>query len=115
MLDKSLEAKIVELQAKGSHSFICFPSLSFLLHPCTLSLNCCPADQLKEFKRQLEKESSLRMEDATKELNNVKLEVESKKHTLDQRQRQVESVVAEVPSTDQFFSQFEVVFWATSF
>ncbi|XP_022861143.1 uncharacterized protein LOC111381578 [Olea europaea var. sylvestris] len=69
VLDKSLEAKIVELQAK--------------------------ADQLKEFKRQLEKESSLRMEDATKELNNVKLEVESKKHTLDQRQRQVESVVAE--------------------
>lgn len=69
VLDKSLEAKIVELQAK--------------------------ADQLKEYKRQLEKESSLRMEDATKELNNVRLEVESKKHTLDQRQRQVESVVAE--------------------
>ncbi|KAL2477533.1 Kinetochore protein Nuf2 [Forsythia ovata] len=69
VLDKSLEAKIVELQAK--------------------------ADQLKEFKRQLEKESVLWTEDATKELNNVKLEVESKRHALDLRQRHVESVVAE--------------------
>ncbi|KAK4438293.1 Kinetochore protein NUF2 [Sesamum alatum] len=69
VLLKSLEAKLVELQTK--------------------------ADQLKEFRRQLEKETALRHEEVTKELNNVKLEVESKRHALEVRHRQVESVVAE--------------------
>lgn len=54
------------------------------------------ADQLKDFKRQLEKERAVRHEEADKELNNVEFEVESKRHALELRQRQVESVVAEV-------------------
>lgn len=66
---KSLEAKLVELQSK--------------------------ADQLKEFKRQVEKERAVRHEEADKELNNVEFEVESKRHALELRHRQVESVVAE--------------------
>ncbi|KAI3445639.1 hypothetical protein Pfo_002304 [Paulownia fortunei] len=69
VLIKSLEAKLVELQSK--------------------------VDQLKEFKKQLEKERALNHEDVGKELNNVKLEVESKRHALQLRHRQVESVVAE--------------------
>ncbi|KAG8368780.1 hypothetical protein BUALT_Bualt15G0082300 [Buddleja alternifolia] len=69
ILIKSLEVKLVELQSK--------------------------ADQLKEFKRQLEKERSLNREEASKELNNVKLEVESKRRGLETRHRQVESLVAE--------------------
>lgn len=69
VLIKSLEAKLVELQSK--------------------------ADQLKDFKRQLEKERAIRHEEADKELNNVEFEVESKRHALELRQRQVESVVAE--------------------
>ncbi|KAL8520958.1 hypothetical protein ACS0TY_011488 [Phlomoides rotata] len=66
---KSHEAKLVELQSK--------------------------ADQLKELQRQAEKERATLHEAANKELNNVKLEVESKKQALELRQRQVESVVAE--------------------
>ncbi|KAL3620860.1 hypothetical protein CASFOL_035772 [Castilleja foliolosa] len=69
VLIKSLEAKLVELQAK--------------------------ADQLKEFKKQLEKERALSHEEVEKELKNVKLEVNSKRNALESRQRQVESMVAE--------------------
>lgn len=70
VLIKSLEAKHVELQSK--------------------------VDQLKDMKRQLEKEREICFAEADKEFNNVKLEVESKKHELELRQREVESVLAEV-------------------
>ncbi|KAL7119542.1 hypothetical protein ACP275_02G069400 [Erythranthe tilingii] len=69
VLIKSHEAKLMELQSK--------------------------ADKLKEFKRQLEKERALHHEEGSKELNNVKLEVESKRHALELSQREVESIVAE--------------------
>ncbi|KAL0357154.1 UNVERIFIED_CONTAM: Kinetochore protein NUF2 [Sesamum calycinum] len=80
VLIKSLEAKLVELQSI--------------------------ADQLKEFRRQLEKETALRHEEVTKELNNVKLEVGSKKQALEVRHRQVESVVAEA---DAIISKKKIV------
>ncbi|XAR49393.1 hypothetical protein NMG60_11032579 [Bertholletia excelsa] len=70
MLDKSLEAKLVERQGK--------------------------VEQLDEVRKHLEKERDLRCEEATKELNNVKLEVESKRRDLELRQTKVEAVVAEV-------------------
>ncbi|XP_075501856.1 kinetochore protein NUF2 homolog isoform X2 [Primulina tabacum] len=69
VLNKSLEAKLVELQAK--------------------------VDQSKENKRQLEKERALNHEEVGKELSNVKLEVESNRRDLESRQRQVELMVAE--------------------
>ncbi|PON83922.1 Kinetochore protein Nuf [Trema orientale] len=70
VLDKSLEAKLLERQGK--------------------------VEQLEESKRQLEKERDLRCEEATKEFNQVKLEVESKRRNLEARQKSVEAVVAEV-------------------
>ncbi|KAF8404181.1 hypothetical protein HHK36_009062 [Tetracentron sinense] len=70
VLDMSLEAKLVERQGK--------------------------ADQLEESRKALEKERDLKLEEVTKELNNVKSEVESKRRGLEARQRKVEVVVAEV-------------------
>ncbi|KAL0422286.1 UNVERIFIED_CONTAM: Kinetochore protein NUF2 [Sesamum latifolium] len=80
ILIKSLEAKLVELQSI--------------------------ADQLKEFRRQLEKETALKHEEVTKELNNVKLEVGSKRQALEVRHRQVESLVAEA---DAIISKKKIV------
>ncbi|KAL0384570.1 UNVERIFIED_CONTAM: Kinetochore protein NUF2 [Sesamum radiatum] len=80
ILIKSLEAKLVELQSI--------------------------ADQLKEFRRQLEKETALKHEEVTKELNNVKLEVGSKRQALEARHRQVESLVAEA---DAIISKKKIV------
>lgn len=67
--EKSLEAKLVERQGK--------------------------ADQLEELRKQLEKERNLSYEAAAKELKNVKLEVESKRHGLEARQHDLEGVLAE--------------------
>ncbi|XP_047315097.1 kinetochore protein NUF2 homolog [Impatiens glandulifera] len=72
MIDKSLEANIVERQGKE--------------------------EQLKEQMKQLKKERDLRCEEATKELNNVKMEVEIRKHDLESRQSKVEALVAEMDS-----------------
>lgn len=58
-----------------------------------------PAEQLDELKKQLERERNLKFEEATKELDNVKLDVESRRRDLEARQRKVEAVVAEVLST----------------
>lgn len=70
MLEKSLEAKLVERQGK--------------------------AEQLDELRKQLEKERDLKCEEATKEFNNVKLEVDSRRRDLETRQKHVEAVVVEV-------------------
>ncbi|CAL5434484.1 unnamed protein product [Camellia sinensis] len=70
MIDKSLEAKLVERQGK--------------------------VEQLDEIRKQLEKERDFRCEEATKELNNVKLEVESMRCDLESRQAKIAAVVAEV-------------------
>lgn len=55
-----------------------------------------PAQQLDELKKQLERERDLKCEEATKEYNNINLEVESRRHELAARQRNVEAVVTEV-------------------
>lgn len=73
VLDKSLEAKLIEQQAK--------------------------ADQLDELKRQLQRERDLHCEEATKELNNVKFEMDAKRNSLMARQKQVEAVVTEADNT----------------
>ncbi|KAI3412608.1 uncharacterized protein J3R85_017138 [Psidium guajava] len=72
VLDKTLDAKLVELQGR--------------------------VEQLDELRKQAEKESHTKCEEATREANNVKMEVEHRKHELEQRQRKVESVVGEVDS-----------------
>ncbi|KAK1394917.1 Nuf2 domain-containing protein [Heracleum sosnowskyi] len=74
VLDKSLEAKLVERQGKAA--------------------------QLDELKKQLEKESQLKCEEATKELKNLKLEVESRKHRIESRQRNVEALLTEVDAIE---------------
>lgn len=98
MLDKSLEAKLVERQGKGNflsriHSVMLFPEVVFV------SLNLSPSspvEQLDDLRKQLEKERDLKCEEATKEFNNMKSEVESRRRDLEARQRNVEAVVVEV-------------------
>ena len=51
---------------------------------------------MDELQRQLQKERDLKFEESSKHLNDVKLEVESKRHELEARQKKVEDVVAEV-------------------
>ena len=53
-------------------------------------------EQLDELRKQLEKERDFKCEEAAKELNNVKLAVESRRHELEARQRKVEAQAAEV-------------------
>ncbi|KAK8294018.1 hypothetical protein V6Z12_D06G226800 [Gossypium hirsutum] len=72
VLDKSLEAKLIERLGK--------------------------VVQLEEHKRQLQKERDLKFEESTKHLNSVKSEVLSKRCELEARQKKVEDVVAEVDS-----------------
>ncbi|PQQ11842.1 kinetochore protein Nuf2 [Prunus yedoensis var. nudiflora] len=72
VLTRSLQAKLVEREGK--------------------------VEQLNELKKQLEKERDLKFEEASKELNNVKLEVESRRRDMEARQKDVEAAVAEVDS-----------------
>lgn len=53
-------------------------------------------EQLHESLKQLEKEKAVMYEDWIKQLNELKLEVESKRRQLEARQMDVESVVAMV-------------------
>ncbi|KAL0541111.1 hypothetical protein IC582_021146 [Cucumis melo] len=68
--DKSLQVKLVELQAK--------------------------VHQLKDLVTQTEKERDVTCEEATKDLIAVRSQVESLRHDLEQRQRNVEAVFMEV-------------------
>ena len=61
-------------------------------------------EQLEELRRHLEKERDAKCEEATKELNRVKHEVESRRHDLEVRQKNVEALVAEVSFHVSFFS-----------
>ncbi|KAH1128693.1 hypothetical protein J1N35_000071 [Gossypium stocksii] len=72
VLDKSLEAKLIEREGK--------------------------VGQLEEHQRQLQKERDLKFEESTKHLNSVKSEVLSKRCELEARQKKVEDVVSEVDS-----------------
>ncbi|PPD83993.1 hypothetical protein GOBAR_DD19081 [Gossypium barbadense] len=81
VLDKSLEAKLIERQVLKPFIFIVLP-----------------VGQLEEHKRQLQKERDLKFEESTKHLNRVKSEVLPKRCELEARQKKVEDVVAEVDS-----------------
>uniref|UniRef100_A0A7N0SWH5 Kinetochore protein Nuf2 N-terminal domain-containing protein n=1 Tax=Kalanchoe fedtschenkoi TaxID=63787 RepID=A0A7N0SWH5_KALFE len=70
LLDKSLDAKLVERQGK--------------------------VEQLDALRKQLLKERDVKCGDANKELNRLKMDIESWKHDLLTRQKKVEAVVAEV-------------------
>ncbi|KAH0889718.1 hypothetical protein HID58_052147 [Brassica napus] len=85
-LYKSLEAKVVERERTGKTWSICLPSLEIMF------LNFVLHESLK----QLEKEKQVMFDDWTKQLNELKLEVESRRRLLESRQNDVESVVAMV-------------------
>lgn len=70
VLDKSLEAKLLERQGR--------------------------LEELEETKKQLEKERDVRCEEAFKKFNQVKMEVESQRRHLEARQKNVEAVVSKV-------------------
>lgn len=53
-------------------------------------------DQLEELLKQLEKEKDLKCEEASKELNNVRAQVEYNRRGLEQRERNAEALVSEV-------------------
>ncbi|KAK7290609.1 hypothetical protein RIF29_05155 [Crotalaria pallida] len=53
-------------------------------------------EQMEELRKQVEKECNVMREEATKHLQSIKLEVESKRGAMEARQRNVESVLAEV-------------------
>ncbi|KAL3729589.1 hypothetical protein ACJRO7_026680 [Eucalyptus globulus] len=72
ILDKSHDANLIELQGRE--------------------------EQLDQLRKQVEKESHAKCEEATREFNNVKMEIKSRKQELEERQRKVESVVGEVDS-----------------
>ncbi|XP_057422081.1 kinetochore protein NUF2 homolog [Lotus japonicus] len=74
VLEKSLEAKLVERQSK--------------------------VEQMEELRKQLEKECSTMCEEATNYLSSAKSEVESKRCTLETRQRNVEAVLSEVDAVN---------------
>lgn len=70
VMDKSLEAKILERQGQ--------------------------VEQMKESWKAFEKERELKYEEATKELNRVKLELESEKSNMESRRKGVEAMWADV-------------------
>lgn len=53
-------------------------------------------ENLEELKRQSEKERDAKCDEAAKEVNRVKLNVESRRQELEARQKNVETVVGEV-------------------
>lgn len=57
-----------------------------------------PVEQLEEQKKIMYKERQVKIEEATRELNNVKQEVESRKQDLQTSHRKVAAMVAEVIS-----------------
>ncbi|TKY60161.1 Kinetochore protein nuf2 [Spatholobus suberectus] len=70
ILDKSLEAKLVERQSK--------------------------VEQMEELRKQLEKECNIMWEEATKNLSSTKSEVESQRCAIETRQRSVVAMLSEV-------------------
>lgn len=55
-------------------------------------------EQAVDLKNALEKERDLKQAEEIKELNKVKLQIESKLHDLEVRERNVEAMVAKVAS-----------------
>jgi kinetochore protein Nuf2 len=53
-------------------------------------------EHMEGLKKQLEKECSTMTEEGTKYLSSKKLEVESKRHAIETRQRNVEAVLSKV-------------------
>ncbi|KAL4588466.1 hypothetical protein LXL04_001357 [Taraxacum kok-saghyz] len=75
LMDKSLDAKLFELQGR--------------------------VDQLEELLQQLEKEKDLKCEEASKELNNVRSQVEFNRNGLEQRQKNIQALVAEADAINE--------------
>ncbi|CAH2047838.1 unnamed protein product [Thlaspi arvense] len=98
---KSLEAKVVERERVGKSWFyffslwILFPTSVSGTEAVVFSL-LSTVKQLHESLKQLEKEKQVMFDDWTKQLNELKLEVESKRRQLEARQSDVESLVAMV-------------------
>ncbi|KAH0884052.1 hypothetical protein HID58_060148, partial [Brassica napus] len=97
---KSLEAKVVERERTGKAWF-----MSSLFRDIVSQFCLCAeavisvlytVRQLHESLKQLEKEKEVMFDDWTKQLNELKLEVESGRRQLEARQNDVESVVTMV-------------------
>ncbi|XP_050157588.1 kinetochore protein NUF2 homolog [Malus sylvestris] len=91
---KAVKAKLSDdgVVSKSLHETILnlFPNISIGLLSKEKNLN--------ELKKQLERERDLKFEEASKDLNNVELEVESRRRDLETRQKAVEAAVEEVDS-----------------
>ncbi|XP_050208770.1 kinetochore protein NUF2 homolog isoform X1 [Mercurialis annua] len=93
---KSIEKDHKELKAKLSNDSMLDKKLD-----AVLADRQAKARQLDESRMALEKERDSKCEDATKEFNNVKSEVESRRGDLEARQRKVEAVLSEVDAITQ--------------
>ncbi|KAJ4821996.1 hypothetical protein Tsubulata_007549 [Turnera subulata] len=99
VVDRSLDAKLVELQGKGRFAGIFFIFLFNLRDPSLELMTIfpsSPAQSLNNLRKVLEKESDLECEAAAKEYNSVASEMESRRRDLETRQRRVDAVLAEV-------------------
>ncbi|CAL0306517.1 unnamed protein product [Lupinus luteus] len=88
---KSVEKELKALKAKLSNEEVLEKSLD-----AKLAERQSKVEQMEELRKQVEKECNTICEEATKHVNSIKLEVESKGGAMEARQRNVESVLAEV-------------------
>ncbi|PNY11339.1 kinetochore protein Nuf2-like [Trifolium pratense] len=91
VLEKSLEAKLVEMQSKGI--FLCKQAMAVLHFQVDV-------EHMEGLKKQLEKECSTVTEEGTKYLISKKSEVESKRVVIETRQRNVEALLSKVDSVN---------------
>ncbi|XP_076926287.1 kinetochore protein NUF2 homolog, partial [Bidens hawaiensis] len=87
---KQVEKDVKVLKAKNGDDGLLDKSLEVKLFEHQGTVN-----QLEELLKQLEKERDVKCEEASKELKNEKLQVEYNKCGLEQRQREIEALVAE--------------------
>ncbi|WVZ26515.1 hypothetical protein V8G54_005059 [Vigna mungo] len=93
MLEKSLEARLVERKSKGTSSA---NNAVFLLIASWLNrFSMSDVEQMEELMKQTEKECNTMRDEATKYLSSTKSEVESKSFSMEIRQRNVEAVLSE--------------------
>ncbi|WVZ25124.1 hypothetical protein V8G54_003668 [Vigna mungo] len=93
ILEKSLEARLVERKSKGTSSA---NNAVFLLIASWLNrFSMSDVEQIEELMKQTEKECNTMRDEATKYLSSTKSEVESKSFSMEIRQRNVEAVLCE--------------------
>ncbi|RVX19625.1 hypothetical protein CK203_005026 [Vitis vinifera] len=90
---KAIEKDLKVIKTKLSEEGV----LESLLRPNLLN----GKEKLDDLEKQLEKERDFKCEEAAKELNNVKLAVESSRHELEARQKKVEAQAAEINSVKE--------------